>query len=112
MNHRHQAGHATGSLVLLLLVQIVAGGWNYHRNWQAERAILETRPYVNYSVKDLESLRDAYASELSGVQAAMRVGRGVLIVDQTVPRRTQVAHGQASFARVFASFSFSSMFRS
>ena len=69
MNHRHQAGHATGSLVLLLLVLIVAGGWNYHRNWQAEKATENSRPYRSYAVNDLASLRDAYASELAGDRA-------------------------------------------
>ena len=66
---RHQAGRATGSLVLLLLVFIFAGGWNYHRNWQAEKATENDRPYRKYAVDDLESLRDAYASELAGQRA-------------------------------------------
>jgi hypothetical protein len=66
---RRQAGNATASLVLLLLVLIVAGGWNYHRNWQAEKATESSRPYRSYAVTDLESLRDAYASELAGVKA-------------------------------------------
>jgi len=69
MNHRHQAGRATGSIVLLLLVLIAAGGWNYHRNWQAEKATENNRPFQNYAAKDLQSLRDAYASELAGVRA-------------------------------------------
>ena len=66
---RYQAGNATVSLVVLLLVLVVAGGWNYHRNWQAEKATESSRPYRSYAVADLESLRDAYASELAGTKA-------------------------------------------
>jgi hypothetical protein len=69
MSLRHQAGRATGSIVLLLLALTVAGGWNYHRNWQIEKASESSRPYQNYALRDLESLRDAYASELAGVRA-------------------------------------------
>ncbi len=69
MSERHQAGRATGSIVLLLFVLLVGGGWNYHRNWQAEKASEAIRPYQDYAAKDLESLRDAYASELVGVRA-------------------------------------------
>ena len=66
---RRQAGNATAPLVVLLLVLVVAGGWNYHRNWQAEKATESSRPYRAYAEVDLESLRDAYASELAGVKA-------------------------------------------
>lgn len=69
MQNRNQAGRATGSLVLMLLVLGAAGGWNYHRNLQLEKATEGLRPYQSYSVDDLESLRDAYRSELSGVRA-------------------------------------------
>jgi hypothetical protein len=69
MRKRNQAGRATGSLVLLLLVLAGAGGWNYHRNWQIEQATEGARPYRGYAVEDLEKLREAYASELNGVRA-------------------------------------------
>ncbi len=69
MQNRYRSGRATGSLVLLILVLGVAGGWNYHRNLQFERATEGLRPYQAYSVEDLESLRSAYASELNGVRA-------------------------------------------
>ncbi len=69
MQNRNQAGRATGSLVLLLLILGVAGGWNYHRNLQFEKATEGLRPYQAYSIEDLESLRDAYAGELRGVRA-------------------------------------------
>jgi hypothetical protein len=69
MTHRHQAGRATGSFVLLLFVVTVAGGLNYSRNLQSEKATADDRPYEGYSLGDLESLRAAYASELQGVRA-------------------------------------------
>lgn len=69
MSDRRRAGRATGSIVFLLLVISAAGGWNYHRNWQAEKATEAHRPYQRYAVSDLESLRDAYTSELAGVRA-------------------------------------------
>jgi hypothetical protein len=69
MTHRYQAGRAMGSLLLLLLVLSIAGGWNYYRNVQLEKATESNRPYRSYTVADLESLRDAYASELKGVRA-------------------------------------------
>ena len=69
MQHRHQSGRATGSLVLLLLVLVGAGGWNYYRNLQLEKASDGDRPYKSYAVEDLESLRAAYAAELEGGRA-------------------------------------------
>lgn len=69
MPNRNQAGRATGSLILLLLMFGVAAGWNYHRNWQLEEATEGARPYQSYAVDDLEALREAYASELHGVRA-------------------------------------------
>lgn len=69
MLHRHQSGKATGSLLFLLLLLSAAGGYNYHRNWTIEQETSGPRPYESYAVEDLEALRAAYASELSGVQA-------------------------------------------
>ena len=69
MTYRYRAGRATGSFVLLLLILTVAGGWNYYRNFQLEKATEGDRPFRSYAVPDLESLRDAYASELEGVRA-------------------------------------------
>ncbi len=69
MTHRHQAGRATSAFVSLLLVVSVAGGLNYYRNLQSEKATEVDRPYQGYSLGDLESLRSAYASELQGVRA-------------------------------------------
>jgi len=66
---RRQAGRATGSIVLLLVLLSGLGGWNYHRNLEIERQTEGVRPYKSYAVSDLESLRQAYAAELEGVRA-------------------------------------------
>jgi hypothetical protein len=62
--HRRQRGQATGSLILLLVLLLGFGGWNYYRNWQIEREQEGPRPYASYSTTDLESLRAAYTTEL------------------------------------------------
>ncbi len=54
---------------MLLLLAAGAGGWNYHRNLEIEKASEGNRPYRSYAVEDLESLRAAYASELESVRA-------------------------------------------
>jgi len=69
MSKRRQAGNSAGPLVLLLLLLVGLGGWNYHRNWQIEKESERKRPYKGYSVSDLEALREAYASELDGVRS-------------------------------------------
>ena len=69
MSHRSQAGRATGSLLLLLVLVSGLAAWNYHRNWQIERETERSRPYRSYAVEDLEALREAYAGELEGVRA-------------------------------------------
>lgn len=69
MSGRRTEGRATGSILLLICILIGAGGWNYHRNLQIEKETEGARPYERYAVKDLEALRQAYSSELAGVQA-------------------------------------------
>lgn len=47
--------------VIVLLGLLVAGGYNYHRNWQIENSL--PRPYAGYSQADLEALLAAYQAE-------------------------------------------------
>lgn len=75
MTHRRQAGRATGSIVILLLLVSGLGGWNYHRNLQIEKQTEGVRPYKSYAVGDLESLRQAYATELDGVRVQFDAAR-------------------------------------
>ena len=72
---RGRAGFATGGLLLLLLVAAGLGGWNYHRNWQQEQAAEGPRPYESYAVEDLRALRNAYSTELEGLQARFEEAR-------------------------------------
>ena len=72
MSERLQSGRALGSILLLLVLLCGAGAWNYHRNWEIEKESEGNRPYASYAVKDLESLREAFASELSGGSNALR----------------------------------------
>jgi hypothetical protein len=48
--------------VLLLLILVGAGGWNYYRNAELENA--ELRPYRGYSETALEQLIAAYQTEV------------------------------------------------
>jgi hypothetical protein len=66
MSQRSQSGRALGSILLFLVLVSGAGAWNYHRNWQIEKESEAYRPYSGYKVPDLESLREAFASELNG----------------------------------------------
>jgi hypothetical protein len=59
---RRRAGNATNLLVLLLLL-VGLGAYNYHRNWQAEQREEGNRPFRTYSLEDLTALRDAYDAE-------------------------------------------------
>ena len=69
MSQRATAGHATGTLLLLLVLLLGLGGWNYHRNWQIEKQTERHRPYQSYAEADVEALREAYRAELEGVRA-------------------------------------------
>jgi len=72
---RGRAGFALGSLLLLMLLLVGLGGWNYHRNWQREQVVEEPRPYESYAVEDLRALRTAYSTELEVLQARFEEAR-------------------------------------
>jgi len=59
------------SLLLVLLGVLVGGGtWNYMRNVEIEKA--QPRTYRGYSIAELETLRDAYKSEVDTHSARYR----------------------------------------
>lgn len=68
MKNRMQSGRATGSLILLLILVLGLGGWNYHRNWQIEKEQEGPRPYAGYSTEDLEALNAAYATDRAAME--------------------------------------------
>lgn len=87
MHHRTRAGGAQ-LLVVLLVGLLCAGGYNYHRNWQAEQE--EFRPYRSYSDADLEVLIAAYEGETDSLD-----GRYERLRDQRVkPRDRQLLGDQ------------------
>ena len=49
--------------LLLLVLLIGFGGYNYHRNWQIEQQGESARPFRTYTLDDLTALRDAYEQE-------------------------------------------------
>jgi hypothetical protein len=51
-------------LLLMLILLIGLGGYNYHRNWKAEQNT-GPRPFETYETEDLSQLRDAYEAEVS-----------------------------------------------
>ena len=57
------------TVLALLLLVVVAGGFNYYRNLQLEQQSTRPRPFEAYATADLESLRAAYASEVEQFQA-------------------------------------------
>ena len=52
------------ALLVLLAILAGAGGWNYHRNWQAELEAQRGRPFGEYDDKSLSQLAKAYRAEL------------------------------------------------
>lgn len=75
MNRKRVAGISKLPVVVLLGL-IVAGGYNYHRNWKAEAAV--PRPYATYSQADLEALLAAYEAENAMVEQQYERARGQL----------------------------------
>jgi len=75
--------------VVVLLALLTAGGFNYHRNWQAEARV--PRPYESYAQADLEALLAAYEAENAEAErryeaARQRLGRerGSGMLDQNI----------------------------
>jgi len=62
-------GRRAGSalpLLLVLLLLVGGGAWNYSRNLQVEAQ--EPRPYAGYSDRDLSALIDAYRHEVDRLE--------------------------------------------
>jgi hypothetical protein len=59
-----------GQTMLLLLILVVAGGWNYHRNAVIENAA--PRPYRGYSDEELNQMISAYQGEVEVQMARYR----------------------------------------
>ncbi len=59
-----------GQAMLLLLILVVAGGWNYHRNAVIENAV--PRPYRGYSDEELDQMISAYQGEVEVQMARYR----------------------------------------
>ncbi len=59
-----------GQIVFLLLILVVAGGWNYHRNAVIENAV--PRPYRAYSDEELQQMMSAYQGEVEIQMARYR----------------------------------------
>ena len=70
------SGGGKGLLLLLLLVIAGgAGGYNYHRNMQAEVAEEGARPLQSYSDAELAALAEAYRSEIEQFQKSVDAAR-------------------------------------
>lgn len=53
-------GEGSSKLLIIVFLGLVgAGGYNYHRNYEAEAAV--PRPYASYEEQDLQALLEAYA---------------------------------------------------
>ncbi|MFO0687521.1 MAG: hypothetical protein U0900_02325 [Myxococcota bacterium] len=75
MDRRRIEGGTTSSLLLVLVLLVGVGAWNYHRNFQQERASERGRPYASYSVREVQLLREAAGSELAAAKARFEKAR-------------------------------------
>ncbi len=71
--HRLRRGSAAPLLLVLLVALIGAGGWNYHRNMQAEAQ--QPRPYRSYDDTQLAALIEAYEQEVESLEARHAASR-------------------------------------
>ena len=67
------SGENRGPVVLLLVVLVAAGGWNFVRNTRIDNA--EVRIYRGYSDVELEELITVYQGEVDQRTKAYRPGR-------------------------------------
>ena len=65
---RRTAGGALVPVLFVLVVLLGLGGWNYHRNLQAEARDDRPRPFKGYAEEDLEAMRAAYEHEAAEFQ--------------------------------------------
>lgn len=64
---RRRAGASTSGLLVLLVILVGAGGFNYYRNFQAEQRT--PRPYRSYSDSQLNALITAYKQQVKSLDA-------------------------------------------
>lgn len=86
-----------GLLLILLVVLAGAGGWNYHRNYQAEIAERSASRFSGYDTEGLEQLAAAYRSELDVYRSQYRTLEGGRV---SVRNTTGVGEGIEQFERV------------
>lgn len=64
----------SSKLLLLVLIGLLgAGGYNYHRNYEAEAAV--PRPYASYEDADLATLLAAYQDENAALEQRYQAAR-------------------------------------
>ena len=88
-------GESRGQLVLLLLVLVAAGGWNFVRNTRIDNA--EVRIYRGYSDAELEQLISVYQSE---VDQRTKAYRQVADRDVQVRNRARLGEQVNEFERI------------
>jgi hypothetical protein len=84
-------------LAALLAGLAVAGGWNYQRNVQLERAEQGKRPFSGYADADLRALADAYRAEAETLRKRYEATRSAR---PEARRRVFVSDGVREFERV------------
>lgn len=94
----NREGKTSSGAVLLLVIGLCGlGGWNYHRNYQAELAERGPNAFSGYDDASLESLRLAYQSELEGLR---REHEGSQSSRTSVRKTVGVGDGVEEFERV------------
>lgn len=74
--HREGGASTLAVVSLLLGALVVAGAWNYHRNFAREQAERAQRPFASYATADLEALAAAYRAEVERLQGRWEAVRG------------------------------------